>query len=171
MPLNIIIGNIISFVAAMFMTTSCLIKDKKKIFFLQSMECITLAVASVFFKAYAGVATLLISALRNYIVSKDKFSTKVMYIFIALTAFLGFLTNNRGVIGLIPVAATIQFTLCQKYCKKLFSIKLMIFVNTFAWVVYSLIIKDYSTAFFYIIATTACLVSIISMLVNSYKHR
>ena len=51
---QILIGNIISFVSAMFMAASCLADTKYKIFFYQVLECLVLAVASVFFGSLAG---------------------------------------------------------------------------------------------------------------------
>ena len=53
----LIIGNGISFVAAIFMVASCVVKRKRTIFLCQFLECALLAVASVFFGALAGAMT------------------------------------------------------------------------------------------------------------------
>ncbi len=144
---NLIIGNIISFVAAGFMAYSCCLNDHRKVFFYQAIECAMLCVASVFFGAWAGITTLALSATRNYLVSRDKFSHKLMVLFLVLVVVLGLLANNRGLIGLIPVVATVEYTVCCHYIKEIKAVKCSIFVNTFMWVFYSFAIMDFSTGF------------------------
>ena len=77
----ILIGNALSFLAAMFLFLSSILKKKDKIFIFQFFECATLAVASFFFGAYAGISTLLLSAVRNVLIAKNKFG-KTFYKFI-----------------------------------------------------------------------------------------
>ena len=43
---NLIIGNIISFISAVFLGMSCYAKERKKIFRLQLLNCFTYGVAS-----------------------------------------------------------------------------------------------------------------------------
>lgn len=142
----ILIGNILSFIAALFLLSSCLLKRKDKIFVFQFFECATLAAASFFFGSYAGISTLLLSAVRNVLIAKNKFSKGLMCVFLALTAALGLITNNRGILGLMPVIATIQITLCGCLLDGVIETKLSIAANTAIWIVYSFIIRDYSTA-------------------------
>ncbi len=170
MQSNILIGNIISCVAALCLITSSIIKDKKSIYILQIMECLILSVAYIFFKAYSGMASLFICAVRNYFVVKDKYDKKSMYIFVIIILTLGIITNNRGLIGYIPVFASIQYSICQRYCKKIIPIKLMIFVNVTLWTIYAFIVRDYPTALFNGIASVSCLISTIYILIKyNYK--
>ncbi len=161
---NIIIGNIISFIAAIFMAISCAVKKRKTIFYLQALNCFVLAVASVFFGAYAGITTLIISTLRNLIVAHDKYTKPVMYVFLVLTVILGVIANNRGFIGLLPVIATVQYTLCLNLSKGLLFTRISIFVNTAIWVTYSFIIRDFSTACMDSISLVTVTVAIITMI-------
>ena len=59
----------------------------------------------------------------------------------------GVWANNRGLIGLIPVVATVEYTICCHYVKEIKAVKCSIFVNTFLWVFYSFAIMDFSTGF------------------------
>ncbi len=167
---NIIIGNIISFIAAVFLIMGCIIKDKKKIYIFQILECLTLMVAYVFFESYSGMASLFISAFRNYTVIKNKYSIKVMSFFAVITIVLGLMTNNRGIIGIIPVAATVQYGICQKFCTTIIPIKIMIFTNVTLWSIYAFIVQDYPTALFNGIGSISCLVSMVYIMFT-YRER
>ncbi len=167
---NIIIGNIISFIGAIFLSTSCVLKNRKLIFYFQAINCFILAVASVFFYAYAGIAALITSGIRNIVVAHDKYTTKLMYIFLALTVILGIVTNNRGIIGLIPVIATVQYTVCLKIFKTLLLTRISIWINTALWIVYSFIIMDYSTCFMDSISLITVTFSLITLLIQLKKE-
>ena len=142
---QILIGNIISFVSAMFMAASCLADTKYKIFFYQVLECLVLAVASVFFGSLAGAVTLVLCALRNYIIARERFSMAIMWLFVILTIVSGVWVNNLGLLGLIPVIATVEYTICCHYITSVKGTKYSIFVNVLLWVIYSFMIYDFST--------------------------
>lgn len=142
----IVIGNIISFFAALFMIASCIVKGKRATFFCQFLECSLLAVASIFFGSFAGVTTLVLSAARNLVVAKDRYTKPLMYLFLVLTIVLGMLANTRGPIGFLPVVATVEYTVCCHYITGEKATKCSIFANILIWVVYSFLISDFSTA-------------------------
>lgn len=166
----ILIGNALSFLAAMFLFLSSILKRKDKIFIFQFFECVTLAVASFFFGAYAGISTLLLSAVRNVLIAKNKFGKTLMYVFLLLTLTLGIITNNRGAVGLMPVIATIQITVCGCVFEGIIETKISIAVNTVIWVVYSFIIKDYSTGIIDSIVLAAAIVSTVKFIRQSRKY-
>ncbi len=143
---NIVIGNIISFIAAVFLAVSCVVKDRKQIFVLQFLNCAVLAVASYFFGAYAAISTLSLCCIRNIFIMRDKYSVKVMTIIVILVIAAGLLTNNRGTIGLLPVIATVEYTICCHFITDVAKTRLSILVNEVIWVVYSFLIMDFSTA-------------------------
>ncbi|RGD74112.1 YgjV family protein [Anaerofustis stercorihominis] len=161
---NIIIGNIISFIAALFMISSCIVNDRSRVFMLQFFNSFLLGIASWFFASYAGIAALLISSVRNFIVSKDKFTKNVMIVFLILSVTLGVAVNNRGFIGLIPIIATVQYTLCSYYVKGVKETRYSIWANLFMWIVYSFSILDFSTA---LSDSTTLIINTISII----KHR
>lgn len=161
MTTNIIIGNVISFVAALFMMVSCCVNDQKKAYFCQMMNCAILCVAAVFFGSWAGLTTLIISATRNCLVMLGKYTKKMMYIFTPLVFVVGLLVNNRGLIGMLPPIATVQLSLCNYYAKSLLATKLSFFVNNLAWVIYAFAILDFSSG---ITDGVTCIVGLISII-------
>ena len=111
----LIIGNGISFVAAIFMVASCVVKRKRTIFLCPFLECALLTVASVFFGALAGMTTLVLSAIRNLLVANDRYTKSMMIVFLILTIVAGILANTRGLVGLLPVFTTVEYTICCHY--------------------------------------------------------
>jgi len=142
----ILIGNLISFGAAICMLWSTFSRSRENIFLLQFFECALLAVANVFFGVYAGVLVLLLSAVRNLLVAKNLYTKPVMGFFLLLTVVLSFLTNNRGLLGLIPMIATLQYTVCSHVIVGVKGTRLSIFINTLFWVIYGFLVRDFSTA-------------------------
>jgi len=154
---NLVIGNIISFIAAIFMMYSTIINDREKVFFYQFLNCVFLVIASWFFSSYSGMLMLGISAIRNHLVSKDKFTKNTMILFVVISVVFGIYVNNRGLIGLISIIATVQYTICSYYIRSEQNTRYSIWVNVFLWVIYSLLILDistFSTDFVTLIITT-----------------
>lgn len=141
----LLIGNFISFIAAIFMIASCIVKEKEQIFIYQFLECMLLAFSSIFFGSISGVTTLVCSAGRNLLVAKNKFTKMAMYLFVVLTFTTGMIANTKGIIGLLPIIATIEYTICCHYIKGVTATKYSIFVNVFIWIIYSFAIYDFST--------------------------
>ena len=158
---RIIIGNGISFIAAIFMVISCCINDQKKAYFCQMMNCAIACVAAVFFASWAGLSTLIISTVRNYLVMKGKYTKKLMYIFTPLVLVVGLLVNNRGIVGMLPPLATVQLSLCNYYTRDLLSIKLSFFVNNLVWALYGFLIYDFSSG---LSDSIICITGLVSLL-------
>lgn len=159
----LIIGNILSFGAAMFTAASCCVKDRRKVFLFQFMECAVLAAASFFFGAYAGITALVLSGARNLLIAANRFDRRLMWVFLALIAAAGLLTNNRGLVGLMPVAATLEYTVCCHYVTGVKATRVSILVNALIWMVYSALILDISTAISNLIVSLVDIAAILKL--------
>jgi len=161
MNIYLIIGNLISLIALIFTLKSSLSKDVWHIYFYQVLQCLTLSIASVFFNSYAGIITLFICAIRNYLAAKEKLTTKWLVIFVILLLTVGIAVNNRGLAGYIIIAANVIYTIGMYLCKKEISIKLNIIVDLSLWIIYEIIIIDIPSTIADIISLIATVVSII----------
>lgn len=139
---NLIIGNCISVVAAIFTARSSWAKDKWHIYFFQVIQCLLLAVASVFFNSYAGIVSLLVCALRNYLAATDRLNKYATLFCFAMILVPGILINNRGYIGYIVIAANAIYTIGMYLAKKELAIKCNIILNLSLWIVYESLIID-----------------------------
>lgn len=140
--MNLLIGNAISLAAAFFTARSSWAKDRWHIYIYQVLQCLLLAVASIFFQSYAGVVSLLGCALRNYLAALDKLNQKTILLCLLLVLVPAVLLNNRGYIGWIVIAANVLYTLGMYAAKTELTIKINMIVNLILWIVYEILIVD-----------------------------
>ncbi len=97
---NLIIGNIISFIAGIFIILSMWVNDEKEAYKYQFLNAFILMISSVFFFSWTGVTTMAIAASRNAFVYKDRLTFNWTVFFIVISIVLGFLVNTRGLFKL-----------------------------------------------------------------------
>ena len=143
---NILVGNGISFIAVIFLIVSYCVNDVKKAYKYQFLNAFVLAISSVFFLSWTGVTTLSIASARNAMVYKDRLTFNWTIFFLIVSVVLGVLVNTMGFIGLLPVIAIVQITLCNYALKSIKSIKVSFIINSLIYIVYFLAILDFTSA-------------------------
>lgn len=141
----IIIGNIISFAAAVFTALSSWSHSVKKVYLYQAVQCTLLAIASIFFNSWSGIATLILCTVRNLLSAYGLLTKKILAVMLVILVFIGIFTNNRGAVGWIVVSATMLYTLGACFLHTEYLIKINIFINMVLWIIYDLLIRDYSS--------------------------
>ena len=105
----LIIGNVIALVASLLMVYSGILKEKKKILYVQTVQ-IGLSVASnIVLGGITGAIINAISMIRNIICYKEKLGTKEKIIITILSVSLSLIFNNLGLIGILPVVSTVTY--------------------------------------------------------------
>jgi len=145
MSTRLIIGNSISLLSCVMLLISSTAKDRDKVYKYQVAESALAVIAAVFFASWSGLSTLCISLIRNILVWKNRLSKFTMVFLTILLTIVGLIVNNRGVLGYLPIIATIELSIANYYCRKLLSIKIAITINTSIWAVYSFFIQDYAS--------------------------
>lgn len=163
---DIIIGNVISIVSACFTAASSWTISKQKSYRYQVFQCLTLAVASIFFHSWSGVTTLLLCAVRNYLVSKNLFKGKVVWITLMILVGIGILVNNRGIVGWIVILATCVYTIGSCKAQRPLAVKANITFNCAMWSLYDFLILDIVSGAMDVMATILTLVSICRLIRN-----
>ena len=143
---NILVGNGISFIAGIFLIVSYCVNDVKKAYRYQFLNAFVLAISSVFFISWTGVTTLSIASARNAMVYKDRLTFNWTIFFLIVSVVLGVMVNTLGFIGLLPVIAIVQITLCNYALKSIKSIKVSFIINSLIYIVYFLAILDFTSA-------------------------
>lgn len=161
---TIIIGNIISFVAAVLLGLSGITKHPKRVFVYQVLESALLALASFVFGSYAAVVSALVSGARSCFVVFGKYTRGAMLVFSVLGVVIGFVTNTKGTIGLLPVLATLEFTyVSYRYKDSIKGLKWGLILNLALWDVYAFRILDFSSGIAWIITLAATAVSLVGI--------
>ena len=161
---NLIIGNIISFIAGIFIILSMWVNDEKEAYKYQFLNAFILMISSVFFFSWTGVTTMAIAASRNAFVYKDRLTFNWTVFFIVISIVLGFLVNTRGIIGFLPIIAIVQITICNYYLKSIKSFKTSFIVNSAFYIVYFLAIYDFSSCAFETITVIIGLISLFKLI-------
>ena len=142
-----IIGNIVAFIGCILMVYTGLIKEKKKIIFVQTIQIAFLIASNLILGGITGAIINAVSCIRNIICYKDKLGTKEKIILIILSTSLSFYFNNLGIIGLLPLVSTISYTLLMDM-KDVIKFKKLIIFTLVMWLIYDIYIISYSSAAF-----------------------
>jgi uncharacterized membrane protein len=164
---NIIVGNFISLIAGIFIMLSMWVNDEKEAYKYQFWNAFILMISSVFFLSWTGVSTMAIAASRNAMVYKDRLTLNWTIVFIIVSVVLGFLVNTMGLVGILPIIAIVQITLCNYYLKSIKHIKISFIVNSAIYIVYFLAIFDFSSTIIESITALIGLVSLFRLLKSS----
>ncbi len=164
------IAMILSFITACFTLASSWTKDPAKTYRYQVWQCLVYAVAAYFFGVYPCIIVMLINALRNYLISENKYQPLHCIIFSILALVLGLWANTSGVIGLLTIIATIQYSICGYYFKKEIPVKINVIINLSIWLCYDFLVKDYFSGAMDSFATVLALVTVFRILSDKQKN-
>ncbi len=168
---RLLAANAVSVVAALCMIVACIVSKRKTVFLLQGVQCGLLCVTQLILGMYAGLITLAIGSLRNFLTAFDKMSARRTVFFAILIGVAGASVNyitRGGLIGLLPVLATVIYTFGCHYLLRPNLQRLNILVNMLLWIGYSVSVLDLVTA---LTDATTALVDIVTLLVVLIKRK
>ena len=171
LPINIIIGNVISLIAGFFLIMSMWVNDEKEAYKHQFLNAFVLMISSIFFLSWTGVTTMAIAATRNAFVYKDKLTFNLTIFFIVLSVVMGLMVNTMGFIGLLPIIAIVQITICNYLLKTIKWIKLSFIINEIFYIVYFIAIYDISSSVIELFTALIGLISFINLIRHESKNR
>lgn len=114
--LHIIIGNICSVGAMLCDSYSGTRKTKKEILLVQSISQVFYIAATLILKGYSATVQNIATVFRNTYAVYGKRSKLVDWVFILLPVVFGLVFNNRSWLGVLPVAANLQYSLAVMFC-------------------------------------------------------
>lgn len=161
--MQIIIGNIIALIASILMTFSGLQKSKKKILFIQIIQIFLTIISNLVLGGYTGAIVNAISLIRDILLYKDKVGLKEKIILIIFAIGLSLAFNNLGLIGFLPLIATVTYMLFMD-TKDVIKFKILIIISMILWFIYDLTIKSYTSSVFDILSALTHLIAIIQII-------
>ena len=144
---QIIIGNIVALIASLLMVYSGVIKQKKKILYVQTVQIGLSVISNIILGGIVGAIINALSCVRNILCYKDKLGIKEKIIITILALTLSISFNNIGIIGILPLISTIGY-LWLMNIKNVIKFKILIIFTMILWFVYDIYIKSYSSAVF-----------------------
>ena len=160
---DIIIGNILSFGSACFTMAANWTVSKRKSYMFQFWQCLILAVANYFFHSYAGITTLILCAVRNYIIGKGKYTKNWCIFFMIAIGVIGLVINNRGIPGILLCLATVLYTWGSFICERPMAVKTNILINQICWGIYEGFVLDFVSLITEIITASVLIVSMVKI--------
>ena len=155
----IIIGNIIALIASLLMVYSGVIKQKKKILYIQTVQIGMSVVSNIILGGITGAIINALSCIRNILCYKNKLGLKEKILITILSLTLSLLFNNLGWIGFLPLISTITY-LWLMNIEDVIKFKVLIIFTMVLWCAYDIYIKSYTSAVFDFMNAVANVVSI-----------
>lgn len=146
MDKNIILANVIAFVASLIPIFIGLLKDKKKILFGDVSQKVLSCISNIILGGYTGSVNNVAGIIRNYLCYKDKLSIKSKILLTIFQVIICLMVGNLTIVNLFPLIATIFYTFFIVYDAK--RLKVLSIITTILWSIYNLHILSY-TAFFF----------------------
>ncbi len=167
--IQIVIGNIVALIASLLMVYSGLIKQKKKILYVQTVQIGLSVISNIILGGIVGAIINALSCVRNILCYKDKLGIKERIIITILALILSISFNNIGIIGILPLISTIVY-LWLMNIENVTKFKILIIFTMLLWFIYDIYIKSYSSAVFDFMNIIANIFSILKMKKKKYKN-
>lgn len=145
--INILVANVIDLIASMVQLYTGTVKEKSKILLLQIVQLGTQTVSMLLLGAVPGAISNLLSCVRNYLCYKNVFTWPIKVALTAASFVLTVAFNNQGILGYLPFVVCTAYVLFMDM-KDPLKFKLLVTLTFVPWVVYYLLIKSYTGAFF-----------------------
>ncbi len=156
----LIIGNAIALAASILMVYSGILKNKKKILYVQSIQIGLFTISNLVLNGIPGVIINAINFIRNILCYKNKLGLIEKIVLTVLTIILVIYFNNLGVIGLLPLIGAIVY-LWFMTVQDVKKFKLLIIITTVLWCVYDFTIQSYTSSVFDLLTILTNVISII----------
>lgn len=157
--MQIVIGNIVALVGSVLMAYSGIIKEKQKIIIVQTIQMLMLGISNIILGGIPGAIINSVNCIRNILCYEEKLGFKEKLILVTISVGLSIYFNNLGIIGILPVIATVFYTMLMDM-KNVVKFKVLLIFTLILWGIYDIYIKSYTSAIFDFITIGANIFSI-----------
>lgn len=157
--MQIVIGNIVALVGSVLMAYSGIIKEKQKIIIVQTIQMLMLAISNIILGGIPGAIINFVNCIRNILCYEEKLGFKEKLLLVTISVSSSIYFNNLGIIGILPVIATVFYTMLMDM-KNVIKFKILLIFTLILWGIYDLYIKSYTSAIFDFITIGANMFSI-----------
>ena len=132
----------LSFAATVLFVLMGLAKTRKKMLTLQLGQVVFLGFSNIVLGANTGAVMNFIALVRNIVCLKFRYRLWHKLVFSALLVGLGLYANNKGLLGVLPIAGTVLVTCCLDL-DNVSLIKLSYVISTSMWAFYDFTVHNY----------------------------
>lgn len=143
----VIIGNLCTLLAMGANAASATRKSKKSMLQVQNISQVIYCLGSIVLRGYSAAVQNVVSIARNIVAIRNIKSKSLEWTLVVLGAVLGVAFNNRGVLGLLPVIGTLQYTLAIFRIKgNERALKISFLLSTVAFVAFNISLYNFAGA-------------------------
>lgn len=147
--------------AALCLAYSTFGNKKNKMMFWQAINAVFYGLSNLFLGAYSAVVTNILTLFRNTLQVKDKLNKTLTIIICLLMIAVGLIFNNLGWVGLLPILASVSYTICVYTLKSAQQMRIALIVNLLQWAIIDFIVKSYPMFVMDIIIITVTFVNVL----------
>lgn len=167
--INIVIGNIIALVAAILMVYYGILKEKKKILYVQTIQIGLFALSNIVLGGITGAIINALGCIKNILYYKNKLGLREKIIITLLAVILTLMFNNEGFIGLLPLINTIIY-MWLMYIKDIIKFKYLNLYTVILWLIYDFSIMSYTSVVFDFMNIATNIIAIFQIVIkNKYN--
>ena len=156
---NILIGNAVMLIGAILMSVIGLFKNKKTIIAAQTGQIALMTTGSLLLGSIPGAVVNALSIVRNLLCYNGKLTKVMKGILIFLTIVISVAFNNLGIVGFLPIIATVAFIIFMD-TENVVELKWLIIVTAAMWMIHDIYIQAYSVVPFDILTIITNFVSL-----------
>ena len=142
----LLIGNIFSFLSVLALGRAVLGKSKKDFVFWCAWNSFLGVLTNLALFAYAATINCLMNLFRDYMSYRGKLTKRLTFILLILSTLIGIYINNRGLIGLFPIIASGEYTLCLYWTQNEQQLRWALVVNLALWIIHNVYIQAYPSS-------------------------
>lgn len=143
--MRLVSGNIIGFISACLMLWVGVLKNKKKILIVQTIQMALSSLSNFILGGFTGMILNVLGCIRNIVCYKGCLTIIWKVMFIVAAIGLSVSVNNLGFIGLLPVISNVSY-ICFMNTKDVVKFKLLLVFTTTLWIFYDFYIQSYAYA-------------------------
>lgn len=167
--MKLIIANLFGLISALILIYMGSIKEKNKVLKFQIVQSTFGASCDLILGGYSSVIIGILNIIRNILVTKKLFNKIYMFILLVLATISITYFNKLGLIGLIPLANFIFYTIFID-TKDNIIFKYVFIISMITWVIYDFIIKAYSSSIFDLFTVITAIYTLIKMKKETYEE-
>lgn len=157
------LGIILSSIANGMFLYSILSKRKEKMFKVQFLEMALNIIKNCLLGGFTGAFIQSFGLLRNYLAYKGVKSLSIRWSLVIVSFLVASLFNREGLLGFIPIVASVGYTIVSLFTDDLLKIKIALGLNLSLWGIYAWFIRDwvsFSMTFVYLLFISYSIVSL-----------
>lgn len=161
--MEVIIANVFGTISALILIYMGTIKEKNSVLKYQISQVTFGSLCDLILGGIPSVITNILTIIRNVLVANKKFNRLYMIILILLSILLIIPLNSLGIIGYIPLANFVFYTIFVDTDDNII-FKYVFIISMITWVIYDLLIKAYTSSLFDLFTVIAAIITLIKMI-------